>query len=186
LIILEELTNATFPKAKMNKLADISHNGIARAIRPSHTTYDGDTLFVLGFDNTRGTIPPRSRFAAHLVYEHQRLSFQLLRQKHLLAFNDQPFQAGNYGAGTGCSVGTINGAKNAMKGGIARNNSSEKPIRCSPGLRAPAIIFPTSSSKTSPTALSVKQHLTISHFKREIMVLEQAAVSERSMVQKTL
>lgn len=42
------MTNATFPKAKMNKLADISHNGIARAIRPSHTTYDGDTLFVLG------------------------------------------------------------------------------------------------------------------------------------------
>lgn len=42
------MTNATFPKAKMNKLADVSHNGIARAIRPSHTTYDGDTLFVLG------------------------------------------------------------------------------------------------------------------------------------------
>lgn len=42
------MTNATFPKAKMNKLADISHNGIARASRPSHTTYDGDTLFVLG------------------------------------------------------------------------------------------------------------------------------------------
>lgn len=41
------MTNAAFPKAKVNKLADISHNGIARAVRPAHTTFDGDTMFVL-------------------------------------------------------------------------------------------------------------------------------------------
>lgn len=41
------MTNATLPKAKVNKLADISHNGIARAVRPAHTTFDGDTMFVL-------------------------------------------------------------------------------------------------------------------------------------------
>lgn len=41
------LTNASLSKGKTNKLAEVSHNGIARAIRPAHTTYDGDTLFAL-------------------------------------------------------------------------------------------------------------------------------------------
>ena len=40
-----------------------------------------------------------------------RPNYQAGRQACEAAFNDQPFQAGNYGAGTGCSVGTINGAK---------------------------------------------------------------------------
>ncbi|MBV7389263.1 P1 family peptidase [Enterococcus sp. ALS3] len=41
------MTNAMMPKNKANKLADLSHNGIARAVRPAHTTYDGDTMFIL-------------------------------------------------------------------------------------------------------------------------------------------
>lgn len=41
------MTNATLDKARTNKLADISHNGIARAVRPAHTTFDGDALFAL-------------------------------------------------------------------------------------------------------------------------------------------
>lgn len=41
------ITNASLNKGKTNKLADVSHNGIARAVRPAHTTYDGDTLFAL-------------------------------------------------------------------------------------------------------------------------------------------
>ncbi|MBO1307623.1 P1 family peptidase [Enterococcus sp. 669A] len=49
------MTNATFPKAKVNKLADISHNGIARAVRPAHTTFDGDTMFVLCANQVEAT-----------------------------------------------------------------------------------------------------------------------------------
>lgn len=41
------MTNGTLAKNKANKLADLSHNGIARSVRPAHTTYDGDTMFVL-------------------------------------------------------------------------------------------------------------------------------------------
>lgn len=41
------LTNADLDKLHCNKLASISHNGLARSIRPVHTDYDGDTLFCM-------------------------------------------------------------------------------------------------------------------------------------------
>jgi len=41
------ITNAKMSKAQANKLADISHDGIALAVRPCHTMYDGDTMFAL-------------------------------------------------------------------------------------------------------------------------------------------
>jgi L-aminopeptidase/D-esterase-like protein len=40
-------TNARLSKTQLNRLAKISHNGIARAIYPAHTMMDGDTLFAL-------------------------------------------------------------------------------------------------------------------------------------------
>ncbi|MBM7710802.1 P1 family peptidase [Enterococcus xiangfangensis] len=61
------MTNATFSKAKMNKLADLSHNGIARAIRPAHTTYDGDTLFVLGANQIETSFEAVSILAVEAV-----------------------------------------------------------------------------------------------------------------------
>lgn len=41
------LTDANLTKVQANKLASISHNGLARAIRPVHTDFDGDTMFCL-------------------------------------------------------------------------------------------------------------------------------------------
>jgi len=43
------VTNAALTKAQANKLASVGHNGLARAIRPAHTTYDGDTLFAMSY-----------------------------------------------------------------------------------------------------------------------------------------
>ena len=40
-------TDATLTKADCAKLADVAHDGIARAVSPVHTAYDGDTLFAL-------------------------------------------------------------------------------------------------------------------------------------------
>ena len=42
------VTNAKVDKPQANKLASQSHDGFARAIRPSHTFVDGDTLFFMG------------------------------------------------------------------------------------------------------------------------------------------
>ena len=40
-------TNAKLTKAQTNRLAQRAHNGLAIAIRPSHTRHDGDTAFAL-------------------------------------------------------------------------------------------------------------------------------------------
>jgi L-aminopeptidase/D-esterase-like protein len=40
-------TNARFDKTRMTKVAQMAHDGLARAINPAHTPYDGDTLFAL-------------------------------------------------------------------------------------------------------------------------------------------
>jgi L-aminopeptidase/D-esterase-like protein len=40
-------TSARLSKAEASKLADIAHDGIARAVRPAHTLFDGDTVFAL-------------------------------------------------------------------------------------------------------------------------------------------
>ena len=38
-------TNATLSGAEVNRVAEMAHDGMARAIRPAHTMSDGDTLF---------------------------------------------------------------------------------------------------------------------------------------------
>jgi L-aminopeptidase/D-esterase-like protein len=40
-------TNARFTKTQMTKIAEMAHDGLARAISPVHTPFDGDTLFAL-------------------------------------------------------------------------------------------------------------------------------------------
>jgi L-aminopeptidase/D-esterase-like protein len=40
-------TDAILTKDQANRLATVAHDGIARAIRPAHTMYDGDTMFCL-------------------------------------------------------------------------------------------------------------------------------------------
>jgi L-aminopeptidase/D-esterase-like protein len=46
-------TNARLDKSQINKVAAMSHDGLARSIRPVHTSMDGDTLFALA----TGAIP---------------------------------------------------------------------------------------------------------------------------------
>jgi len=43
-------TDATLTKAQCAKVSGIGHDGLARAIRPVHTMFDGDTLFTLATD----------------------------------------------------------------------------------------------------------------------------------------
>jgi L-aminopeptidase/D-esterase-like protein len=40
-------TNARFTKTQMTKIAQMAHDGLARAINPVHTMADGDTIFAL-------------------------------------------------------------------------------------------------------------------------------------------
>lgn len=47
-------TNAPFSKAALAKLAQMAHDGYARAIRPVHTPFDGDAIFAI---STAGAEP---------------------------------------------------------------------------------------------------------------------------------
>ena len=40
-------TNVELTKAQARKIAEMAHDGMARAVRPSHTMFDGDTVFSL-------------------------------------------------------------------------------------------------------------------------------------------
>lgn len=48
-------TNATLTPAEVNRVAEMAHDGMARAIRPSHTMFDGDTLFTLATGTHTGS-----------------------------------------------------------------------------------------------------------------------------------
>jgi L-aminopeptidase/D-esterase-like protein len=41
------VTDARLSKEQANRVASVAHDGIARAVRPAHTMYDGDTLFCM-------------------------------------------------------------------------------------------------------------------------------------------
>jgi L-aminopeptidase/D-esterase-like protein len=47
-------TNARLTKGQAQRVAEMAHDGIARAIVPSHTPSDGDTLFVLATGSLAG------------------------------------------------------------------------------------------------------------------------------------
>ncbi len=47
-------TSAALSKEEANKLASISHDGLALAVRPVHTMRDGDTMFALGTGAVEG------------------------------------------------------------------------------------------------------------------------------------
>jgi L-aminopeptidase/D-esterase-like protein len=46
-------TDADLTKAHCRKIAQMAHDGMARAIRPSHTMFDGDTIFCMATGQKR-------------------------------------------------------------------------------------------------------------------------------------
>jgi L-aminopeptidase/D-esterase-like protein len=57
-------TNAPLTKEQASRLADVAHDGIARAIRPSHTLFDGDTIFALSLPGNGIPTPDPLRLCA--------------------------------------------------------------------------------------------------------------------------
>lgn len=52
------VTNAPYTKTELRKMAQISHNGLARSIRPVHTMYDGDTIFAASLNDKNIKVKP--------------------------------------------------------------------------------------------------------------------------------
>ncbi|MDX1578685.1 MAG: P1 family peptidase, partial [Gemmatimonadota bacterium] len=49
-------TNADLSKAQATKMAQMAHDGLARAIVPAHTPSDGDTMFALATGAWEGEV----------------------------------------------------------------------------------------------------------------------------------
>ena len=62
-------TNALLSKEGANKVAQMAHDGLARAINPAHTLYDGDTLFALATGEIPADVSIIGAFAAEAVAE---------------------------------------------------------------------------------------------------------------------
>ena len=60
-------TNAQLTKEDVNKVAQMAHDGIARAIRPAHTMLDGDTLFALSTGGKSVDVNIVGAYAAEVV-----------------------------------------------------------------------------------------------------------------------
>ena len=60
-------TNAALTKSQATKLAQMAHNGLARAIRPVHTMLDGDTIFALSLGTLRADVSLLGELAAEAV-----------------------------------------------------------------------------------------------------------------------
>jgi len=60
-------TNARFTKEETNKLAQMAQDGIAMAVRPAHTMFDGDTMFALSTRKVQADFNLVGAYAAQVV-----------------------------------------------------------------------------------------------------------------------
>ena len=63
------VTNGTLNKAQLHKVAQMAHDGIARAVNPAHTLYDGDTIFALATGEKPADASLSGAYAAEVVAE---------------------------------------------------------------------------------------------------------------------
>ena len=60
-------TNAVLGKEETNKVAQMAHDGLARAIRPAHTMFDGDTIFALATGRHKADVNLIGAYAAEVT-----------------------------------------------------------------------------------------------------------------------
>lgn len=60
-------TDAALTKAQAQRVAMMAHDGLARAIRPVHTMFDGDTVFALSTGNLQADVTTVGSVAADLL-----------------------------------------------------------------------------------------------------------------------
>jgi len=63
-VLVAVLTNGALTKVDANRVALRAHDGMARAVRPVHTSYDGDTVFCLASGRVETEIDTAAEMAA--------------------------------------------------------------------------------------------------------------------------
>ena len=62
-------TNAKLTKSQATKVAQMAQDGLARVIRPTHTMFDGDTIFALATGEQKADVSTVGAFAAEVMAE---------------------------------------------------------------------------------------------------------------------
>lgn len=60
-------TNASLTKSEATKIASMAHNGYARTMRPAHSMYDGDTIFVMSTGGIEADLSVAGLLAARVI-----------------------------------------------------------------------------------------------------------------------
>jgi L-aminopeptidase/D-esterase-like protein len=60
-------TNAALNKVQATKVAQMAHDGLARAVRPVHTMLDGDTIFALSLGDREADVTVVGLVAAEVI-----------------------------------------------------------------------------------------------------------------------
>ena len=68
------LTNASFNKTQLCKLAGMTHDGYARCIRPIHTSMDGDSIYAMSLGDLPYDLDTVGTLANHVMCEAIRRS----------------------------------------------------------------------------------------------------------------
>jgi L-aminopeptidase/D-esterase-like protein len=66
-VIAVVATNTRFDKAQATKVAQMAHDGLARAVRPAHTMLDGDTIFALATGQKKADVSTVGAYAAEVL-----------------------------------------------------------------------------------------------------------------------
>ncbi len=66
------VTNARLTKRDAHRVADLGHGGLARALRPAHTQFDGDALFCLATGEVAASVDLVAHLAAEAVADATR------------------------------------------------------------------------------------------------------------------
>lgn len=61
------VTNAAFSKAELTRVASTAHNGFARAIRPVHTTADGDSIYACSVGHEKADLNAVATLASYVM-----------------------------------------------------------------------------------------------------------------------
>lgn len=82
-------TNARLSKEEANKVAQMGHDGMARAIRPVHTMYDGDAIFCLSTGDLSSNVTLIGEVAAEVVEKSIIRAIKLARKVgNILSYKD--------------------------------------------------------------------------------------------------
>jgi L-aminopeptidase/D-esterase-like protein len=80
--LVAAVMNASLSKVELHRVAQRMHDGLARAVIPSHTSYDGDATFALSRGEVKVDFDLVAEVAASLTAEAIRRAVKAARTVH--------------------------------------------------------------------------------------------------------